>query len=141
MHGRFKYEILPSYPHLSEAETIIWNRFIAIYPDFCDRCDYDVVVGDEPEINENLGPEWHRNADYLGRYKIDVVGYKSDKHYIFEIKQRAHPRAIGQAMAYMSMYQDEVGGAVDAEPVIVTDAERPNMAKLCEEHHIDYYIV
>lgn len=141
MIGRFKYELLPAYAHLSEAETEIWNRFVQKYPEFCERCNYDVVVGDLPAISENIKEEWQRNAEYLGRYKIDVVGYKGKKHFIIECKQRAGPGALGQLIAYMSMYQDEVGPDVDAEPVLITDIERPNIRALCEEHDIEYYVV
>ena len=141
MLGRFAFELQSKYPHLSEAETETWNRFIQKYPDFCERADYDIVVGDEPEMNEGLDEAWNRNAQYLGRYKIDAVGYKGNTHYIFEVKKRAGPSALGQILAYMSMYQERVGKEIDAEPVLVTDQERPNIRKLCLEHNIDYYVV
>ena len=141
MTGRFAYELLPNYTHLSEAETEIWNRFIIKYPDFCERVDYDIVVGDEPEVDEALKEPWYRNANYLGRYKIDAIGYKDKKHFVFEVKQRGGPSALGQCLAYMSMYQELVGKEIDAEPVLVTDKERPNIRRLCEEHDIGYYVV
>lgn len=139
--GQYNFELLPSYPHLSEAETEIWNRFLQQYPKFCDRADYDIVVGDEPEVGEEIKEPWRRNANYLGRYKIDAVGYKNEKHFVFEVKQRAGPSALGQVMAYMSMYQGLIGKEIDAEPVLVTNEERPNMRALCAEHDIEYYVV
>lgn len=141
MIGRFKFELQPKYPHLSEKETEIWNRFLQKFPKFCDRVDYDITVGEGPEVPKDLKEEWKRNAFYLGSYKIDAVGYAGPIHFVFEAKRRAGPSALGQLMGYMFLYQEMVGTEVEVEPVLVTDLRRPDMEKLCKEHDIDYYVV
>lgn len=141
MIGRFGYKFLGKFPHLSKAETLIWNRFIEKYPDFCDRVDYDVIVGSGPRPSKDLSQEWENNAHYLGSYKIDVVGYKDDIIYIFELKQRAGPSAIGQLFTYMLLYQEQMAKGKEVEPVLITNQERPDMRKICNEHDIDYYLV
>lgn len=141
MYGRFVFELLPKYTHLSLAETEIWNRFVKKFPEFCDRADYDMIVGEGPNIPEELKAEWRRNAQYLGSYKIDAVGIKDKTHYVCEVKKRGGPGALGQLMSYMFLYQELVGPNIDVEPVLITDEERPDMRRLCEEHDIDYYVV
>jgi len=141
MRGRFNFELLSSYPHLSPRESEIWNRFIQKYPTYCERVDYDIAVGNVPIMEEELEEEWEHNARYLGSYKIDAVGYDKGKHFIFEIRHRAGPSALGNLMTYMFLYQERVGEGVDAEPVLVTDLERPDIRRLCAEHDIDYIVV
>lgn len=141
MLGRFLFKPLSKYPHLSQAETLIWNRFIQSYPDFCDRADYDIIVGEGPGPQKDLKEEWQRNAEYLGSYKIDAVGFKNATRYVFEVKRRAGPSALGQVIAYMALYQELVGPEVEVEPVLITDVERPDIRKLCAEHDIDYYVI
>ena len=141
MLGRFPFEILPKYPHLSENESRIWTRFIEQNPNFAESVDYDICVGGETELPEELDEEWERNARYLGAYKIDAVAYRGGKHFVIEIRTRAGPSALGNIITYMALYQVKVGGEADAEPVIVTDAERPNIRELCAEHDIDFYVV
>lgn len=141
MKGRFEYKLLSKYPHLSRAETDIWNRFVIKYPDFCDRVDYDIIVGSGPRPNENLDQEWENNAHYLGSYKIDVIGYKNDIIYIFELKQRAGPSAIGQLFSYMLLYQEQMAKGKEVEPVLITNQERPDMIKICKEHDIDFFVI
>ena len=139
--GQYKYELLSFYPHLSRKETEIWNRFIQKYPEKFDSVDYDVVCGTGHEVDEDLEEPWASNSRYLGKYKIDVVAYSGEKHYVVEIRPSAGPSAIGSSLSYAVLYEAKWDYKIEAEPVLVTDVERPDMKRLCEEHDIEYIIV
>ena len=141
MKGQYKYELLSYYPHLSEKETAIWNRFITKYPDKYGRVDYDVTVGTGHELPDDLDEPWKSNARYLGKYKIDCVAYARGKHYVIEIRPNAGPSALGSTLSYAVLYESEKDFKVEAEPVLITDVERPDMRRLCEEHDIEYYVI
>ncbi len=84
-----------NYPHLSIADTGVWDAFIAQNPDAYDFVEYDVCVGDRIEDDTELKSQWETNAEYLGKRKIDVVGHTSDHIDIIEVKPSANARALG----------------------------------------------
>ena len=60
---------------MSVADTAIWNRFLAKYPDMYDRVQYDFHVGDPPPFNPLLDDGTDANQDLLYKYRIDVIGH------------------------------------------------------------------
>ena len=141
MLGQYKYELLFFYPHLAKKEIPIWERFIKTNPDFFEAVDYDVTCGSGHELPNDLDEAWKRMAKYLGKYKIDVIGYKNGIHYVVEIRPNAGPSALGSTLSYAILYQTEMQGKIEAEPILITDVERPDMRKLCAEHDIGYIVV
>jgi hypothetical protein len=141
MKGQYKFELLGYYPHLAEKEIPIWERFMQKNPGFFESVDYDVVCGSGHDLPDDLAEPWQRNAKYLGKYKIDVVGYKGGVHYIVEVRPSAGPSSIGSTLSYAVLYQSERNNEIESEPIILTDVERPDMRALCDEHDIGYIIV
>lgn len=139
--GRFEYKLLSKYPHLNKYDAAIWNRFIVDYPDKFLRVDYDVVVGKTRKDATELKEEWQRNRDYLGKYKIDVVGYTENSIYIIEIKPKAAAKALGQIIMYDYLYQRDYKPQKQTIATIITDELMPDMDELCNEHNIKLYIV
>lgn len=136
-----KYEVLPAYPHFNAADAHIWTRFIASYPDLFDSVDYDVTCGEGPGVQDDLKPEYQRNADYLGSYKIDVVGRRKNVHYIIEVKPYAGPHALGQILSYAILYDAYDSSEEQVVPMIVTDRTRADMEKLCAHYGVKYFVV
>lgn len=119
----------------------IWERFIKKYPDFFSSVDYDVCVGDIRGDTSELDEEWKKNADYLGKYKIDVVGYREENTYIIELKPKAAAKALGQIIMYDYLYTRDYKPAGPTIAVIITDEAMPNMHELCAEHNIMLMVV
>ncbi len=136
MFGRFKFELLNKYPHLKYHDLVIWEKFILAYPDFFHYVDYDVCVGDIRGDTSDLEPEWQRDANYLGKYKIDVVGYREDIIYIIELKPKAAAKALGQIIMYDFLYTRDFKPEGPTHAMIITDEEMPNMLELCKEHNV-----
>jgi len=77
----------------------------------------------------------------LTKKRIDAVGHRANKIEIIEVKPNASNSAIGQALAYATLYGKENPGATPIEMVIVTDREVPDMNFLCAQFGIRYVII
>ena len=137
----FKFEKKPSYPHMSRADTDIWNRFLDQYPQAYDSCQYDFHVGDAPPFNTLDDDDTDRNQDKLYRLRIDVVGRNGSSIDIIEVKPSAKPPSVGQVENYKMLYvrDEEPLGTVNM--VIVTDRENPNMDYLCKQKGVKLIVV
>ncbi len=141
MLDTFKYEIRPSYPHMSLADTRIWERFIQENPDAYDSVQYDFHVGEAPGFNTLMDDGSDKNQDKLYRLRIDVVARHGSSVDIVEIKPKAGPSSIGQLKAYSTLYKrdEEPIGSVDM--VLITDIEMPNMHYLCKSEGVTLIVV
>lgn len=112
MIGRFKYEKLSKYPHLSPFDTAIWERFMRAFPARFDSCDYDWHVGNGAAFlpTGDDSPEGRENRLY--QKKIDVIGYKDNCATMIEVKPEANMKALGQMLVYFDL----------AKPLIKTEA-------------------
>ncbi len=136
MKGRFNFEILSKYPHMKPQDVSIWERFIKCYPEFFNFCDYDVCVGDIRGDTSDLEPEWQKDAEYLGKYKIDIVAYRENNIYIIEVKPKAAAKALGQIIMYDFLYTKDFYPEENTIAMIITDEIMPNMQELCDEHKV-----
>lgn len=141
MREIFPYKVRTKYPHMSVADTAIWNRFIAKFPDAYERVQYDYHVGDAPPFNTLTDEDEDQNQDMLYRLRIDAIGHNGNTLDIIEIKPNAGPACIGQVKSYKTLFErdEEYNGSV--RPVIITDVLKPNMDFLCEAENVKLIIV
>lgn len=141
MRDIFKFEKLPSYPHMKPRDVEIWNRFLEQFPDAYDSCQYDFNVGDPPPFNTLTDDEEDWNQDALYRLKIDVVARHGSEIDICEVKPNAGPSAIGQVKSYKTLYVRDEDPLGRVNMTIITDVARPNMEHLCKAEGINLVIV
>lgn len=132
---RFKY------PHMSVADTEIWNRFLDKFSTYFDACQYDFHIGEAPPFNTLMDDETDKNQDMLYRLRIDVVGHKGEDRNIIEIKPNAGPSTIGQVQSYKTLYDRDEEPKAKTPCLIITDKERLNMAFLCKQADVELIIV
>ena len=137
----FKYEKKDSYPHMSVADTLIWNRFIDKYPDAYTQCQYDFHVGEAPPFNTLMDDGEDKNQDKLYRLRIDVVATNGKDIDIIEIKPKAGPSSIGQLRSYATLYERDEFHTGKVSKVLITDQEMPNMDYLCKAELVKLIIV
>ncbi len=141
MRGPYKYEILSKYPHVSASEADIWTRFIAKFPGFFDQVWYDVQIGGIRGDLSDLKDEWKSNAEYLGKYKIDVLGLKDGVYTIIELKKSATTKALGEVWAYDFLFKQEWKPENKVKNMIITDEEMPNIRQIAEAEEVDLVVV
>jgi hypothetical protein len=141
MLGPYPYTKRDSYPHLSDAEGKIWERFIAENPDRFDVCWYDVELG-TPRGYDATRPEPYRSHHrYLGGYKIDVLGQKGDQLTIIELKKQATTKALGEIWLYEYMYLKEKAPEKAPRLMIITDEEMPHIQECCVADEVELVVV
>lgn len=141
MRDIFKYEKNGYYPHMSKADTAIWERFMTEYPDAYKQCQYDFHVGDAPPFNTLDDDDTDRNQDMLYRLRIDVVAGSALGIDLIEIKPDAGVAAIGQLKSYKALYMRDEEPNQEVGMIIITDKMRPNMEWLCKQEGIKLIIV
>lgn len=132
---------LIKYPHMFPLDIAIWERFLDIFGSTFSGFDYDVKVGSGTEPVEGLGDIYARMQSILSKYRIDVVGYKSDSVWIFETKPEAGTVAVGQIVTYTNLYKRDLHPTLPIVGAIVTDRELPDMSYLTKDNKIAYYVV
>lgn len=95
-NGRFKYQLLAKYPHLSAEDKVVWEKFITANPEAFKTCDYDFAVGDVSVYEAEATKLEITGAERVNRYRIDVIGYTDTAIHIIEIKKRAGLDTLGE---------------------------------------------
>lgn len=141
MIGPFPYGVLPNSTHLSKRENAIWSAFMRANPLPDAKCFYDVEVGGMRGSVDGLKPEWAKNAQYLGKYKIDVVLETPTWLCVIEVKGEATTKALGEIWLYDDLLQAEWKIEKPVLNWIVTDEEMPNIRAVCEKEGVELRVV
>lgn len=133
MNPRVPYGVRYKYPHMKPNDIAIWERFVLRHPEEYKEVIYDQPLGagrQTPEdVDENMAADWK----ILTQWKVDVIGFKEGSIEVIEVKPNAGPSALGQIMAYAILVDKIDELSLPVIPVILTDVERPEMRKICEE--------
>lgn len=141
MIGPYSYGVVPNHTHLSKKERAIWTAFMQEHPNFCDRIWYDVECGGHRQKLDGVRPELHKMAEYLGKYKIDVVGENKDSYIIFEVKGEATTKALGELWLYDDLLREEWTINKPVRCICVTDEEMPNIRLTLEKEGYELIVV
>ena len=137
----FPAEKLTRYPHMFPLDIAIWERFLDEHGSDFTGFDYDTKVGSGTKSPDDFGDNYRRMQEILSKYRIDVVGYKSDAIWIIETKPEAGTVAIGQVETYTRLYTRDFKPSKKVVGCIVTDRELPDMRYLCQQKGFEYFIV
>lgn len=141
MRDLLEYKKLPSYPHMSKADSAIWERFLDKYPEQFDQVQYDFHVGDAPPFNTLMDDGEDKNQDMLYRKRIDAIGHRSDTCFIIELKPNAGMSTIGQVKGYKYLYDEEGWTSKKTVPMIVTDSMSADTQRYCEKEGVLFVII
>ncbi len=141
MQGRFPPIILTKFPHMSPADTIIWQRFLYKHGTDYKSFDYDYHVGQGvdpgPEIPDNL----RQDFILLTQKKIDAVGYVDNETHIFEVKPRIGTSALGQLLSYRLLYQLKHPQVSTIKLFVVTETVNEDEKKVYSANNITIILV
>jgi hypothetical protein len=131
---------MPDYPHMRPADEEIWNRFIDKNPDRFSYCYYDFRVGD-PACHPDDCPRCVQVSWYdLTRWQIDVIACTDDTIYIIEVKPSANAKAIGQALAYATLFAKDQKPDKRVVPVVLTDEIIPTTKRVADELGVELWV-
>ena len=141
-HGsNFPPDKLTKYPHMFPLDIPIWERFIDRFGADFSGFDYDVKVGSGTKPVKGLGPKYARMQAILSKYRIDVVGFRSDSIWVIEVKPEAGTVALGQIDLYTSLYKRDFTPSLNVVGVIVTDRELPDIKEFAKAKRYKYFTI
>ena len=73
--------------------------------------------------------------------RIDIVAKTKDKIYVIEVKDRLRPSAVGQALTYKILYQEQYKPTQPVIPTILTTMSDPDMKHVCDVLKITVWMV
>ena len=131
------YGFLPYYPHMSVADTLIWERYMRKEPKAFDQVSYDVPVGAGAEFDMTAGGILGEGIKKLYQRKIDVVAMKDGRTYLVELKPRASTASIGQIKGYAALFKRDHKEYPNPTLILLTDSLVPEMDFLTKEEGIE----
>jgi len=123
---------MPAYPHMLGEDTAVWTRFLESGDIEVKEVWYDVHVGAVVKGDWADDSMPARIAAGITRKRIDVVALVDGRYWIIEVKPIAMHFAIGQVLAYESLFITEYEQALETWPVIVCDTVDEDVIPLCE---------
>lgn len=138
---RFKYEKRYWYPNLKTGETLLWERFLAKYPDYYDSVAYNVRVGQGREYPKELPTNILTDGKFLSQPKIDVVGFRGGIVDIVELKPVPRLNASAQLRGYWNLFIDTYPELKPNNLVLITYELTPDMKRALEGEEIDVIVV
>jgi len=131
----------PKYPHMRIWETAIMTKYhekVGMVGEWT----YDVHL----KVRETpMQPHHTPNEVYLQNRltakRIDAVCERKNKIYVIEIKDRLRPSALGQALTYKTLYEEQYAPQKQVQPVILTEYQDLDMQHVCDVYNVEVWIV
>lgn len=129
------------YEGMSAREILVWKQWLAQYGSKWDRFDYNVRVGKGAPVPPDATDSVRRMIELSSKQRIDVVGFQSFQPWIFEVKERALPAAMGQLLSYIPLYRAQFPTQPDPLYGIVSSRIDEDVKQVLKFHQIPYWIV
>ena len=128
-------------PHLSRPDLELWLLFREAHASKFLQFYFDVRVGDPLQCPQDFEPNLTRMVEQLSRRRIDVVAEKENEWWLIELRPNAGPGAIGSALTYKFLWEEDPPDDKTTIPVIVTNFFDSNLTRAAKAHNIRVVIV
>jgi len=130
-----------SFPQILMNEVAIFKRWLLLHQAEYTRFDYNETVGLGQDPGPTVPDNYRQMAIRNSQRRIDAVGYKDLQPTIIEIKDRIGLSAVGQLLAYRTLYAQKYTAAPPAKMLVVGAAMGPDVIPILNEHAIAYELV
>lgn len=128
-----KPEVLRKYPHMLPEDVKVWSAFIESGFGEIREVWYDVHVGTAVIAPVILGEAMQRVADAVTRKRIDVVGRVGGGFWVIEVKPVCGMEALGQAVTYRRLFNEEFGDGSDIVGVVICNQVEADVVETADE--------
>ena len=125
--------VAPAYPHMLGEDIAVWSRFLESGDIALQEVWYDVHVGAEVKGDWTNDSVNARIARGITRKRIDVVAIVDGVYWVIEVKPIAMHFAIGQVLAYESLFIKEYEPELETWPVIICDRVDEDVISICQD--------
>lgn len=107
------------YPHMSPADTAVWEIFLELHLVEFVKVYYDVGVGGKGATQ--LGPEASDRPMWVSLLKkrIDAVVVRVRDVWTCEVKPTANMSSLGQSLTYAHQFKEEGRTELPVRPVVI----------------------
>jgi hypothetical protein len=82
------------------AEILVWLAFLDQFGGQYTEYQYNVRLGPGVDPGPTVGEKYRALGILTTQLRLDALAYQGTQPYIFEVKRRAKPAALGQLTAY-----------------------------------------
>lgn len=131
----------PKYPHMRKWEEELMTRFLKKI-EFTATWTYDIHL----KIRETPMPKYITTNEKqlwktLTSKRIDAVGETENIIYVCEIKDRLRPSALGQALTYKILYEEQFKPQKPVQAAIITEYDDKDMRHVCEHYNVRIWMI
>lgn len=127
------------YPHLLPDDIDVWEQFLSEHGSAFSPIDYDVRVGEGRPMNDLPTENLQRMAIDLSQRRIDAVGHSGNTRTIIEITHTAGLKAIGQMMAYPTLYRQKYPGSYELKSLLVAGQLESDIRPALHDARMTYW--
>ena len=129
------------YPHILPVDVPVLVRWLTRHQDEFLELDFDVRVGDGRPAPPGSTREIAKMALDLSKRRIDVVAYFKTHIAVVEITRFAGLKAIGQLMAYPTLYRQAFSPGLEVRPLLVCEQLDTDIKPVLQDNHLDFELV
>ncbi|MEA3420685.1 MAG: hypothetical protein U9Q97_03280 [Acidobacteriota bacterium] len=131
----------PKYPHMRQWEEKIMTKFHDLKL-LKAEWTYDVPL----KVRHTPTPDYMtRNENALWQIltskRIDALGETPTEIYVCEIKDRLRPSALGQALTYKTLYEEQYAPTKPIIPAIITEYDDLDMQHVCDHYKTKVWVI
>ena len=141
MSGRLQYGFRYRYPHMTEEESIIWERFLDRFPARYETVDYDFRVGIGATIPAGATESHARMITMLSQKRIDALCWIGGQPTIVEVKRRVGLGTVGQVMGYRTLFKVDLPFISEPKVFVVCETISDDDRKVLEAAGIPFDVV
>ncbi len=136
-----KPDLQSSYPHFGRGDAEVWEQWLWNHQDQIRAVYYDMTRGgviiDDPDVDQAMKDGWK----YTTAIKIDAIAVMDSENLVCEVKPHANMGAIGQALGYTMLLDDEPLNELPNVPCIITFDTSAEVKKIANAFGIRLDIV
>jgi hypothetical protein len=107
------------FAHMGPADAAVWERYLmSSHPHFV-SLEYDVRLGGQTGTVTDAGGDMRDMWEALVKKRVDVIARTTTERWIVEVKPTASMAALGQALSYLWLWENERGDDVPTRAVVV----------------------
>ena len=130
-----------TFPGLMPQEVAVLREWLRIHESEYDSFDYNVRVG----VGTDPGPTYDATMRQMSldvtRKRIDAVAIKGSDVTLIEVKKRATLSAVGQVVAYKTLWNNDNPLRPASRLLLVAAAFDPDVMPVLAANAVDYAIV
>lgn len=128
------------FPERTDWESAILRDFLSAHIVEYDNYSFSVRVGNGLPPDPAHMPGVQRNTTFSTRKKIDMLAWQGSQAFIFEVKRRVNPGALGQLQTYSHLWMEENPDALPPRLAAIGRSSDPDTERVFAAAGVPIYL-